>query len=131
MLWKNRHRNPGLSVTVTQKDIDGLKQCLDYQKLEAEVNILRRPDSVVIALVERDTQLTDKDGTVTSLGNAISPIENNEADFEKAAKEKRLQGIREMAPQLAARLLSEDLAGICSRDTVTQCAEALQVLSKA
>jgi len=41
MLWQNRFNNPSLSVQLTQRDLEGLEKCVQFQKLQAEVVIMR------------------------------------------------------------------------------------------
>lgn len=153
MLWKLRHHNPGMSLTLTPEDVQGLQACLDYQQIEAEVVIMRpqgrpaiteaipsRPGGppgisprpadppkpfVIVALVEKGTS------SPMSAGNNITPIENNEADLARARSAMELADLREAAPRYARQLRAEDAAGICSRDTVTACANALDRLARA
>lgn len=131
LLWKNRHANPNLAVTITQADMDALKQCLEYQEAAPDVAIWRKPGAVLVGLVEKGTELKDKDGQQTSMGNAITPVENNQGDLDRANSAKALTALKEQAPLLARRLRSEDQAGICSSDTVSLCADALIRLANA
>ena len=32
LLWKDRMRNPSLSVTITERDLEGLEKCVRFQK---------------------------------------------------------------------------------------------------
>lgn len=131
LLWKERHRNPSMAVTISERDVQGLEECCTYQKLEPVVEIWRRPSGVIVGLVQKGTTLKDKaTGEITSLGDAITPIENNQGDKDKADAERTLSAIRAGAPALAARLLSEDAAGIATRSTIEEAAQALRVLAQ-
>ena len=132
LLWRDRFRNPSLSVTLTERDLQGLKECTDYLKVVPAVEIWRRPNGVIVGLVQKGTQIHDKTtGEMTSLGDAITPVENNQADKDKADNARRIQAIRDAAPALAARLISEDSQGIATRSTITEAAEALRLLASA
>ena len=131
LLWRDRFRNPSLSVTLTERDVTGLKACADYQKIEPVVEVWKRPGGLIVAMVQGGTKLVDKEGNITSLGDAITPIENNQADKDSADYARRLQAIRDNAPALAARLISEDSQGIATRSTITEAAEALRLLASA
>lgn len=148
MLWQGRFNNPSMAMQITPRDIEGLEKCLKHQKLEAEVVIMRpsgrpaqealqggpgqrsvaaRPADpprkfVVVALVEKGSK------TDMGPGNAITPMEDNQADYDRAAAAKQLQETKAGAHDLAARLLSEDAAGIATRSTIEAAAHALRVL---
>lgn len=131
LLWKDRFRNPSLAITITERDVQGLEQCCEYQKIEPVVEVWRRPSGVIVGLVQKGTMIKDKTtGEITSLGDAITPIENNQADKDKADQARNLNEIRATASALAARLLSEDAAGIATRSTIEEAAQALRVLSQ-
>lgn len=131
LLWRDRFRNPSLSVTLTERDVLGLKACADYQNIEPVVEFWKRPSGLIVAMVQGGTKLTDKDGNITSIGDAITPIEDNQADKDNADYARRLQAIRDNAPALAARMISEDAQGIATRSTITEAAEALRLLASA
>lgn len=118
MLWKARHRNPELALQITQRDIDGMKACTDYLKIEPAVDICRpqgRPAQehipamgnrrevparaaeparpfVLVRLVAKGTQDT------------FRAVEDNEEDNEKRIAAEQLVEIRAQGPALAARL---------------------------
>lgn len=130
LLWKDRHRNPSMTVTISERDVTGLKACTDYQEVEPAVEIWRKPTGVIVGLVQKGTMRKDEAGAITSLGDAITPIENNQADKDKADHERSLNEIRASAPDIAKRLLAEDAAGIATRSTIEEAAQALRVLAK-
>ena len=131
LLWRDRFRNPSLSVTLTERDVIILKACRDYQAVQPQVEIWKRPGGLIVAVVQAGTKLADKAGNITSLGDAITPIEDNQGDKDKADTARRIQAIRDAAPALAARLISEDSQGIATRSTITEAAEALRLLASA
>lgn len=130
LLWRDRFRNPSMSVSLTERDVTGLKACTEYQGVEPVVEIWKRPSGLIVAMVQAGTKLVDKAGNITSLGDAITPIENNQADKDKADSARQLQAIRDGANGLAARLLAEDAAGIATRSTIEEAAQALRVLAQ-
>ena len=130
LLWKDRMRNPSLSVTITERDLERLEKCVRFQKVEPATEIWRKPNGVIVALVQKGTTLKDKDGNITSIGDAITPMEDNQADKDRADAMRQLNEIRENAGKLAARLLAEDAAGIATRSTIEEAAHALRVLAQ-
>lgn len=131
LLWKDRMRNPAMAVTITERDLEGLEKCVTFQKVEPAVEIWRKPNGVIVAMVVKGTTLKDKEGNITSIGDAITPLEDNQADKDRADAVRQLNDIRANANSLAARLLSEDAAGIATRSTIEECAQALRVLAQA
>ena len=129
LLWRDRFRNPSLSVTLTERDVVSLKACCDYQGVQPQVEIWKRQNGLIVAMVNAGTKLLDKAGNITSIGDAITPIEDNQADKDKSDTARRIQAIRDGAPALATRLLSEDSQGIATRSTITEAAEALRTLA--
>ena len=149
LLWKDRHRNPGLAVTLTAKDLEGLEACLNYLKTEGEVSIVRpagrpaqpgftskehgnqpdRPaehprDFVVVALVEKGS------ATPGVIGNAITPVENNEEDAKLADRARMVAQIKPTVPRLAAALANEQATGDISLATCNDVIEALRILGQ-
>lgn len=131
MLWKNRHANPNLAVVIDENDVAGLKACLKYLKVEPQVTILHRKNSVIVAMIEAGSINPDeKSPTYNPTGNAITPIENNEADYNKALAGKEMKRIREQAPMLAAQLRNDMAQHVLSDSTINEAADALVALSK-
>lgn len=131
LLWRDRFRNPSLSVTLTERDVISLKACTDFQGIEPAVEIWKRPNGLIVAMVQAGSKIVDKEGNITSLGDAITPIEDNQADKDKADQARRIQAVRDGANALAARLISEDSQGIATRSTITEAADALRLLASA
>jgi len=129
LLWKMRHANPELAVTVTEADVKGYMDCISYLKVTPEVKVFEHRGATVIALLEKDTEIRDKTtGALVSRGNAIKPVENNEADFQRAEQHERVRMIRQTAPQLAQTLLNAANRGEFSEDLVREAAQALQIM---
>ena len=144
MLWTLRHVNPDMSVVITQKEIAGLKQCVDYLKVTAAVRVERpqgRPAQeavpasanrkavpgfpaepprpfVVVARVEAGTE------------NMIRPVENNEEDFQRQKDAEQLKRLRETAPGLANMLEQNAAGGVFSESDIRDAANALRVLAR-
>ena len=152
MLWQDRHANPGLARTITTKDLEGLEACLAYLKVDAEVQVIRPPGRpaqeafttkdrgtipavpagppkpfVTVALIEKGSGTTP---TGPVVGNAITPVENNEKDYDRAMEAKALQRLRETAPTLAAQIRNDEARGILSKATILEAADALLALAR-
>lgn len=150
MLWKARLTQPDLYVQVTEADLKGLSDCANYLKVKPRVLIHRdaglpaqpaqpaagnrraipaRPATepkpyAVIVLVEEA-----KDGTPSM--NAIRPVENNEVDYDRAQEEAAKRRARDVAPDLATRLMRASQTGDYSSSDLQEAANALVVLSRA
>lgn len=149
MLWKDRHRNPGLAISITEQDMTGLDACLAYLKIEAEVQIIRprgRPPQAAATSRERglipatpgepsrpfvSVALIEKGSAETEgvLGNAIVPCENNEEDAKRADQARRLDLIRPQIPAIMNRMRDERASGMLSEQTIEDACEALQALA--
>lgn len=129
VLWMNRIHNPDLTVKVTEEDLAAYMACMSYLKVTPQLKIVQRPKYVGITLVEKGTEIKDPDGTVTSEGNAIRPVENNEADFARSQAAEDIRRIKERAPDLANRLTIDAQAGTFSSDMVIEAAKTIMVLA--
>ena len=130
MLWMNRINNPELTVKVTEEDLTAYMACMSYLKTTPQLKIVQRPKYVAITLVEKGTEIKDPDGTVTSEGNAIRPVENNEADFNRSQAAEEIRRIKERAPDLANRLTIDAQAGTFSSDMVIEAARTIMTLAQ-
>lgn len=129
LLWKNRHANPELTVSITEEDLKGYNDCMQYLKVRPSIAVTTRRNYVGIGIVEENTEIKDPTtGEITSPGNAIKPIENNEGDAVKAETAGRLRRLKETAPGLAVLIRNQAAAGEFSSDLILQAAEAIQVL---
>jgi hypothetical protein len=122
LLWKNRHPNPDLAVTVTEADLKAYMDCMSYLKVTPEVKVVLRKNYVGIVLVQEGT------GDETSPGNAIKVVENNEADAQKGEAAEAIKRMRERAPDLAYRLEVDAQAGTFSADMVIEAARTMRAL---
>jgi len=145
MLWQNRHANPEMTITITEKDIKGFTDCVEYLDVKPVIRITRpqglpaqeaippmgnrravpgrvaqppKPFAVI--------QMTDLDG------NAIVPVENNEADQDAGRAMRAKARIRETAPELAKQLLASIGPGATINDElIREAAGALKALATA
>lgn len=144
MLWKNRMREPSMYVQITEEDIKGLGDCCTYLEVVPQVMIERpagqeaqpaiapsgrnrgvpaRPAMppkpfVIVTLVDKD-------------GNLITPVENNERDYDLAQDAAKVRKARDQAPDLAARILQQARTGEFSLSDIQDTAEALTLLAEA
>ena len=143
MFWKNRHQESPFTMDITAKDLQGFEECIKYLDVMPQIKIFRpqgkpaHPGSpatdtrsaippspagkpkayVVIQMVDQE-------------GNTFVPIENNEDDLARGQEAKRIQRIRESAPQLAGQLMADLQANTTSNATITEAAEALKLLAR-
>lgn len=145
VLWKDRHRNPDMTVLIREEDIKGFSDCTTYLKLKPAVRIVRpkgapampavaatrtrsavpaRPAEpprpwVVVGVVEAGTE------------NIIKPIENSEAGALLRDQADAVRRARERAPMLAQQLLADATAGVFSTAMIHEAAQALTALARA
>ena len=115
ILWHYRHIEPSLSIKVTEQDEKALADCLEYLKVEGKVTAVDRPGCYIVAL-------TDKDG------NAIVPIENNQADFNIGEKARNRKRLAEEAVNLANRVRNSAAGGEFSSSTVMELCDTVLAL---
>lgn len=144
LFWKDRLRNPNFTVEVTPEDLKGFRECMAYLEVEPKIMIYRPQGLPAVepqpargnrrAVPGRSAQpprnfvviqMVDADG------NAITPIENNQADFDRAQEALGLRAARDAAARLAAQLLADLQANVTSSATITEAAQALKLLAKA
>lgn len=144
MLWKRRLAEPDMFVQITEEDIKGFQDCVKFQKIVPEVLIRRPPPIpgqaaipathnrravparaeiparpyVIVTLVEKGTE------------HVIRPIENNEADYDRAQDANRVRKARGDAPRLAQRLLDMARSGEYSLSEMQDAADALVLLAR-
>ena len=143
MLWKNRHRDPNMTMVIKQADLQGLEDCCSYLKLTPQVVVLRpagRPATpavpprgnrpgipaqpaeaprphVVVALVNKGTM------------DAITPLENNDEDAEVLVQEQHRRRMQSKAPFLAQAAMRMSSNGDVSTSELRDIAECLQAFS--
>ena len=143
MLWKNRHKDPSMTMVIKESDQQGLQDCCTYLKLVPQVVVVRpqgrpavpaipprgnRPGvpaqpaeparpHVVVALVNKGTM------------DAIRPLENNDEDAEMLVREEQRRRMQSKAPMLAQAALRMSSNGDVSTSELRDIAECLQALS--
>lgn len=144
MLWKNRLRNPDMAVQIDENDLQGYQDCVNYLKVKPTVKIYR-PEGVpaqaaipaqgnrraVPARAEIPARPYVMVVLVDQKGDAIRPVENNEADYQAAQDQGRIQRYREQAQGLAGQLMNQARTGEYSLAVMQECADALIALSRA
>jgi len=144
VFWKTRHQNPEMTVLIREEDLNAFDQCMAYQKVNPGI-LVYRPEGkpatqgtpavgtrraipaspaepprpfVVVGLVERGTR------------NAVKPVENNEADFNRGELARELQVARRNIPTLAAELRRTAASGDFSSATLEDAARTLELLGR-
>lgn len=144
MLWKDRHRNPDMTLQITEADIAGFRKCTEYLEVVPKLRI-ERPQGLpaqegIPAVGNRRAvparaaepprpfvvvQVVDKDG------NGIKPIESEEDGAKLRDEADKLRQIRDTAPGLASQLIADARAGSFSSSMVIEAAESLKTLARA
>lgn len=119
ILWNYRHIEPSLSVKITEQAEKALVDCCVYLKVEAQVTAVDRPGCYIVAL-------TDKSG------NAIVPVENNQADFDAGEQARNRKRMTEFvaAETLANRVKNSAAGGEFSSSSVIELADTVLALIK-
>ena len=65
---------------------------------------------------------------IVSIGNGIRPIENNEADYDAAARAERVRQAKVTAPSLAMQVKNGAIAGTISKEMVCEVCDVLMTL---
>ena len=143
MLWKNRHREPSMTMVLRRQDLQGLSDCCTYLKLVPQVVVLRPPGReaipatpprgnrpgipaqpaepprphVVVALVNKGTM------------DAIRPLENNDEDAELLVREEHRRRMQSKASFLAQAAIRMSSNGDVSTSELRDIAECLQAFS--
>lgn len=132
LLWKNRHRNPSMTEHITQADHDAFWACMDYQDITPEVRVVpHRKGGLLVLLADAasEVMMDTQKGYCTNPGNAIKPIENNEADHAKAMHAVEVGKMRDSARELARTIRGMMQSGTFSNDVLTEAATVLEGLS--
>lgn len=144
LLWKNRFREPELQIQITERDLNGFEDCLNYLKVEAGIRIFRPGGRPAIperpatktksALPAREAippkpivqvNLVEK-GTV----NTIRPVENNEEDYERQARASEVARTRDRITQLAGIVHNAAARGEFSQSEVIEICRGAQLLAR-
>lgn len=131
LLWKNRHRNPSMTEHITQADHDGFWACMDYQNLTPEVRVVpHRKGGLLVLLADASSEvMMDPKGFCSNPGNAIKPIENNEADHAKAMHAVEVEKMKDAGRELARTIRGMMQSGTFSNDVLTEAAATLEGLA--
>lgn len=150
LLWKNRMANPEMTVQVTEADIQGWNDCINYLGINTQLKIHRpqgRPAQEAIPMVPGTptrpgrsaiparpadpprpfvlVQLLDQDG------NSFRAIENSEETRRRQEETDRLRRARDQGKQLAEQLQRDMASGVYSNSTIGDAAAALIALANA
>ena len=150
VLWKNRNISPELTVQVTEKDIIGWQQCIEYLGITTQLKIYRpqgrpaqgpipevpgtptKPGRSAIPAREADpprpfvlVQLLDQDG------NTFRPIENSLEARQEQQEAERLRTAKDEAKSLASQLQHDMAVGVYSNSVIGDAAQALIALANA
>lgn len=144
ILWQRRLANPDMFIQINPKDLEGFDACVNYLEVKPDV-LIRRPAGVpaqdaipavgkrravparaaipprpyvVVTLVEEGTE------------NVIRPVENNEADFNRAGEEAKIRHARDQAPELAQQILKMGNGQEVSLAICRDAAECMMLLAR-
>lgn len=151
LLWKNRHANPELNVQITEQDIKGFDDCVEYLDVDPEVRIFRpagrpaEPPREALPPTKANPngvpafpgRAGDPPRNFVLVGlyvagttDSFKPIENNEADKDKADRAEALRRAKESANFIANQVRNDALAGTFSASSVVDVCDALLLLAK-
>lgn len=144
MLWKDRHRNPEFTVTITADDIKELQDCAAYLDVKPEVRIYRPPGRPEVparpATATRSAtpfipaepprpyvlvQMVD-----SKTGHAFKPIENSEPNAKLRDAAEAWRKAADRASSLSAQIMAELSSGSITDGTMREAAAALIVLAQ-
>lgn len=149
-LWKNRFRNPDLSIQIREEDVAEFDDCCTFHGVEPMTAIVRpqgrpaqeavpaspgkrgiaarpaEPPRPYVFVGVVDAKLYRKDGSL----NVIKPIENSEENAAKRDEAETLRRYREKAPMLASLLTGMAQSGTFSNAEIAEAAEALRFFAR-
>lgn len=144
MFWRERFRNPDMSLQITEQDLKGFEDCVTYLGVEPDVSIYRpqgRPAQEAIPASPGKRGIAARPaepprpfvfvGVTDKQGNQIKPIENNEEDADRRDQANELRRYRDKAVQLSSLLLGMCQSGTFSTSEIQEAARALTILSRA
>lgn len=144
MLWKERFRNPEMALQITEHDIKGFNDCVQYLEVTPDVLIVRpqgRPAQDAVPAQGKRRAVPARAGepprpfvavNMVAKGtvNSIKPIENNEEDAKRRDEAEALRRVRDRAAGIAAALMADLAQSQFSTNTVREAAAALQTLAR-
>ncbi len=125
LFWKLRNQFPELSVTITEQDIKGFQDSMEYQEqapkliIEAHRVHKDKPGVLVVRIADART------------GDLIRVSENSEEALQEAELAKKLRRLKEQVPNMVANVRGEMSQGITSDDTIRTLCEAATALARA
>lgn len=144
LFWKDRYRNPEMSVQVTEADLAEFRKCIEYLEIVPQVRIYRpqgraahpgtpktaRGEAMPARAAEPPRpfvviQLVDKEG------NGFKPIESTEEGAAERDKANELRRHRDRAASLADQIVSDASSGTTSMATIQDAARTLKALARA
>jgi hypothetical protein len=148
MLWKDRKRNPDMAVMLDEKDMQGFEDCVKFLGVTPEVQIFRpegTPAQEAVPAAHGRRAVPARAATppkpfvvVTVLGRdrkgvtgPIRAVENNQEDYDQQQEAEKIKRIRELAPQIAGRILQQARSGEFSTSDLEDAANALVTLARA
>lgn len=142
MFWKARHDAQPFTMDITEADIKGFNDCVQYLEVQPTIRVFRpqgKPAHLGAPATETRSAIPPrpagkpKDYVVIQMidqnGDAFVPIENNEADLQRGQETQRIRRIKETAPALAAQMMADLQANTTSNSTIMEAAEALKLLA--
>jgi len=117
VIWKLRHHLPALVVQITPAEHQAFLDSLTYTEQSVRVNVEDRKGTMLVHLTDATT------------GDQIVPIENNEADLDRAQTAKRNAQLKQTAGEIGLRLHYDMMQGNFSQDTIEQACEALKAFA--
>lgn len=145
MLWQNRMRHPDLYAKIEPNDIKGFEDCVQFLKVNWQVRI-ERPAEIPAQeaipahgnrrAVPARPAIPPRPYVIVNLvdertGDAIKPIENNQADYDVAQQAAAVRKAKDNAPMLAGSLMEQARSGNFSLSEMTDAANALLTLAGA
>lgn len=143
MLWKERFRNPEMSVRLTEHDIKGMDDCLDYLGLKLDVRIERgaglpaHPGNQAKGIPPREAGPPQPYVVVSLLGKdekgvsgPLRAVENNPDDHKQSQQARQIANARDQATYLGQRLINAAKSGDFSSSEMADAGQALMLLAK-
>lgn len=144
MLWQNRHRNPTLSVNLTEADIEGLEACAGHLEIKPKVLIIRPQGAPAMPPIPASATRSAQPGKpaegprpfvvvqlVDHNGNSFLSIENNEVDRAKQIQAEKVREAVGLASALANRIKQAGATGDYVRSDMDEAADMLALFAKA
>jgi len=118
IFWKLRNQFPEMAIVLSEHDIKGYQDSMNYCQQTPQLIVDAKPSSVIIRIADKST------------GDMIGIEENNETDL--AAKELavKTRAARDSANMLVGTARMEFSQGVNSKDTIDRLCESLTLLAR-